>query len=219
MLRPLLACAAALLLAACAGTPLPPPGPIVTSIAVNEADAGWHTDVCLRRGDATPWLLALPQNFDGARFLCFGFGERRYMVEHDHSVFVMLSALLPSNGAIVMTPVRGGPETLFGPGNTVYVGISRAGAAGLAAFLRASIRTDASGQPVLLGPGQPPGREYFAATADYDGFNTCNTWTGTALRTAGVPVDDGALFAHEIMGQVRAVAAAQAKGGASYAGE
>jgi len=204
------ATALTLTLAACT-TPLPPPGPVATSLAVVVADNNWHTDVCVRGEDAGPFLLGMLRGFDGARYLCFGFGDKQFMVEHDHSVLTMVSAMLPSQAAVVMTPVRGGPELLYGAENAVIVGISRAGADGLVAFIRASVQTDAAGAPVSLGTGVPDGRIYYAATASYYGLNTCNTWTGTALRTAGVPVDDGALFASDVMRQVRPYAASQAK--------
>jgi hypothetical protein len=142
--------------------------------------------------------------------LCFGFGLQRFMVEHDHSLLTVLSAALPSRAAIAMTPLPGPPEALFGAENVVSLGISRAGASGLAAFLRASIAADADGTPRSLGDGPVPGRIFYAAATSYYGLNTCNTWTGTALRSAGIPVDDGALFASDVMRQVRPIAAAQA---------
>ncbi len=200
---------ALLLLAGCA-TPLPPPGPVATGLVVTIDDNGWHTDICLRAEDADPWLIGLARDFDNPRFLCFGFGLQRFMVEHDHSLFTVLSAALPSRAAIAMTPLPATPEAMFGADNVVHLGISRTGANGLAAFIRASIRADADGTPKNLGDGPAPGRIFYAAAASYDGLNTCNTWTGTALRSAGIPVEDGALFASDVMRQVRPIAAAQA---------
>ena len=198
-------------LAGCATTPLPPPGPVVTSIAAVVADNSWHTDVCIRAEESGPALLALVKPGTAARFLCFGFGDEQYMVRHDHGTLTLISAMLPSRGAIVVTPAPDGPAALYGAENTVDLGVSRAGADGLAAFLRASIQTDPAGNPIRLGDGPVPGRVFLAATANYDGLNTCNTWTGSALRSAGIPVKDGALFASDVMVQVRTFAAAQAR--------
>ncbi len=203
-------CTLVLLLAGCV-TPLPPPGPVATDMVVAVDDDGWHTDICVRAEDADPWLMGLAKNADNPRFLCFGFGLQRFMVEHDHSLFTVLSAALPSRAAIAMTPLPTTPEAMFGAGNVVSVGISRAGVKGLVAFIRASIRTQADGTPENLGDGPVPGRVFYASAASYYGLNTCNTWTGTALRSAGIPVDDGALFASDVMRQVRPIAAAQAK--------
>src|SRR6185437_2708186 len=97
-----------LVLAGCATTtPIPSPAPFaessppVTTIAVVRRD--WHTDVCIRNEDAGAAVRALTAGFDGARFLCFGFGERRYVFERDHGVFAALAALFQSRAALLMT--------------------------------------------------------------------------------------------------------------------
>jgi hypothetical protein len=201
--------------AACGPAPeLPPPGPVATTLTVAVADTGWHTDVCIRAENAGAWLMQLPRDFDGARFLCFGFGNRQYMVEHDHRLVVQIRSMLPSDGAIVMTPVRDDPSSFFGAENVLPVGISRAGAAGLATFLRGSIAADTGGKPVLLATSPIPGRLYFSATDLYGGLYTCNSWTEDALRSAGLPLKGGALFAGEVLDQVKAIAAEQARSGA-----
>jgi hypothetical protein len=197
--------------------PSPPSGPVATRITVAVADTGWHTDVCIRREDAGAWLLTLPQQPAAARFLCFGFGDKKYMVDHDHSLFATLLSGLPSDAAIVMTPLPDAPATFFGAENVIDVGISRAGAAGLADYVRASIRADAAGKAERLGDGPVPGRLFFAATDLYGGLNTCNTWTGTALQAAGLKIRDGALFASDVTDQVKAIAAAQAEAAAKQA--
>lgn len=200
-------CAITLALAACAApVALPPPGPVAGSLAV--AKRGWHTDVCLRREDAEARIAALARGFEDARFLCFGFGERDYMVEQDHGPLTMLSALLPSRATLVATALRDPPATAFGAANVASIGVSRAGLAGFQAFVLESLRTDGAGQPVQLSEDAYRHRDsvFYAATATYDGFYTCNTWTGDALRSAGVPVNDGALFAGDVMRQVRKLA-------------
>ncbi len=203
--------AIAVALAACSATPpMPPPGPVVASIEVVER--GRHTDVCIRREDADAWVLALAQGFDTTRFICVGFGEREYMVGHDHSTLAMLSALLPSQAALIMTALRDRPGVAFPDGTVVSLGVSGAGLAGLQAFLRTSTQTDAAGSPVRLADGPYPGSVFYAATATYDGLANCNTWTADALRSAGLPVNDAVLFSSEVMRQAQRLAATQAAG-------
>lgn len=201
-------------LAACSTVPppsaIPVPGPAVTTVMAVER--GWHTDICLRTEDAGPWLMALAQGYNGARFLCFGFGERQYVVTHDHGPLVMLSALLPSQSALLMTVLRDSPSAAFGAANVVGVGVDRAGLSGLQAFLRRSVQTDDAGKPVRLGEGPYPGSAFFGATGTYDAFHTCNTWTASALRSAGLPVDDTVLFAGGVMRQARQLAAPSING-------
>jgi len=219
---------ATLALVACSSTPPdPPPGPVATTIAVVER--GWHTDVCLRAEDAGPWLLALAHGygFDGERFLCFGFGERQYVLTRDHGPLVTLAALLPSRAALLMTVLRDSPGAAFGSSNVVNLGISRDGLTALQAFLREAVQTDEAdkpqdnptednsdegthvGKPVQLGEGPYPGSVFFAATGTYDLFYTCNTWTASALRAAGLPFNTTVMFAGGVMRQARQLAAPQ----------
>jgi hypothetical protein len=213
-------------LVACSSSPpVPPPGPIATTIAVVER--GWHTDVCIRAEDAGPWLLALAHGygFDGEHFLCFGFGERQYVLTRDPGPLATISALLPSRAALLMTVLRDSPGAAFGSSNVVNLGISRDGLTGLQAFLRGAVQTDEAdqpqgnaadkpegnpaGKPVGLGEGPYPGSVFFAASGTYDLFYTCNTWTAAALRSAGLPVSTTVLFAGGVMRQARQLAAPQ----------
>lgn len=189
-------------LAACSTVPLvPSPGPVTTTIVV--ARRAWHTDVCVRSEDAGPRVLALAQGFEGARFLCFGFGERQYVVTREHGVLAALSALLPGQAAVLMTALRDSPAAAFGRSSVVTLGVSDAGLTGLQMFLQHSVQTDATGGPVRLADGPYPGSVFFAATGTYDAFYTCNTWTSDALRSAGLPIRGTVLFARDVMDQAR----------------
>jgi len=202
--------AVAAMLAACAATPvaMPPRGAVAATVTVVER--GWHTDICLRDEDAGPWVADLAQGFDGARYLCFGFGERRYLVTHDHGIVEMIAALFPSQAVLLMTVLKAAPAAAFGPDNVVELGVDRAGLAGLQAFVRDAVETGRKDEPVRLGDGPYPGSVFFAATGTYELRDTCNTWTASALIAAGLPVDDSVVFAGGVMRQARRLAALQA---------
>jgi uncharacterized protein (TIGR02117 family) len=202
-----------LVLAACAATtPIPSPTPFadasppVTTVAVVRRD--WHTDVCIHSEDAEPAVSAFAAGFDGARFLCFGFGERRYVFERDHGPFAALAALFPSHAALLMTVLRATPQDAFGASSVIDLRIGKRGLAGLNAFMQASVQTGDDGAPVRLGDGPYAGSVFFAATFTYDAFHTCNTWTARALRAAGLPVSDS-LFAGGVMHGAAGIAASQ----------
>lgn len=200
-----------MLLTGCTNTiPIPSSGPIATTIAV--VKRGWHTDICVRREDASAWIVMLAYGFDGARFLCFGFGERQYVVTRDHGLLALLSALLPSQAALLMTALHDTPDAAFGAANVVSLGVSRVGLTGLEAFMESSTQTDDPGRPIRLGKGPYPGSVFFGATGTYDGLYTCNTWTADALRSARLPVNNHVLFAGNLMYQVQRLATAQTGG-------
>ncbi|SDD92036.1 conserved hypothetical protein [Cupriavidus sp. YR651] len=199
-------------LAGCVSSPAAAPAaapepPVETTIDVVERE--WHTDVCIRTEDAGARLMPLLKGYDGSRFLCFGFGDRHYLVSRERGPMTLLSALLPGEGAILLTILRDTPAAAFSADNVVRLRISQAGSMRLQAFLGDAVQLDGSGAPVRLGDGPYEGGLYFGATATYAGFYTCNTWTAQALRTAGVPVYGPVLFAEGVMRQVREAAAAQ----------
>ncbi|HEX7910310.1 MAG TPA: DUF2459 domain-containing protein [Paraburkholderia sp.] len=179
-------------------------GPTATTIEVVERD--WHTDICIRSEDMDTSLASVAQDFDGARFFCFGFGERQYVVGRRHDPLTMIAALLPSKAALLMTALRAPPADAFGAANVVRLAINAAGRDGLQTYLRESLQTGPDGHPVLLGTGPYPGSAFYAAAGTYDAFHTCNTWTARALRSARLPVDDAVLFAGAVMRQARQLA-------------
>jgi len=206
--RWLVGCAMAATLAGCAGAPAAAPVTPVTTIDVVEGD--WHTEICIRTEDADARLLRLTVGYAGSRFLCFGFGDRQYLLSRERGPMTLISALFPGEGAILLTILRDTPAAAFGAGNVVRLPLDEAGISQLRQFLGDAVQTDASGKPIGLGDGPYDGGLYFAATATYAGFYTCNTWTAHGLRTAGVPVRGPVLFAEGVMRQVREIAAAAA---------
>lgn len=199
------AIAVALAIGGCAGAPAAAPqGPVTTTIDVVARD--WHTDICVRTDDAGPEIAVFAAGYDGSRFLCFGFGDRRYVLSRERDAWTLVSALIPGDGAILLTVLRDTPAAAFGADNVVRLGIDQAGLSRLRAFLVKSVQTDATGAPVHLGKGPYDGGLFLGATATYAGFYTCNTWTAEGLRTAGIPVSGPVLFASGVMTQVRALA-------------
>ncbi|MFC4704789.1 MULTISPECIES: DUF2459 domain-containing protein [Paraburkholderia] len=189
---------------------------MVSTVVV--ARRGWHTDVCVRSEDAGQLASSLATEFNGARYLCFGFGERQYVVMRTQNPLTALRALFPSRAAVLMTVLRDAPAEAFGVSNVAALEVTRAGLSGLEAFLQRSIQNDASGGPMRLGEGPYPGSEFFAATGTYDAFYTCNSWTADALRSAGLPVDGAVLLAGDLMHRVRRLADHQQLAAALRAG-
>jgi hypothetical protein len=207
--------AAALVAAACA--PLPPPPsttpaiPVAATIEVVARD--WHTDVCLRSEDADAGVRSLASGFEDVRYLCFGFGDRSYVVRRNHGIGTMLLALVPGRGVVLMTALRAPPADAFGAENVVTLAVGDAGLEGLRAYLRNAVERNGNGGAISLGAGPYEGGAYLSATAAYSLLYTCNTWTADALRHAGLPLAPIAVFADDVMMQVRRIAAEQSNSG------
>lgn len=201
--------AAALLLCGCT-TPighLAPPGPAIIYVI----ERGWHSDIGLPVEEIAGPLAALEQPFPGVHFLTFGFGERQFLLARRATLGGMLSALLPSRSALLMTALRAPPDAAFGAQHVVVLHVSRAGIARIEAAIRGELENSPAGQPVALAAGPYAGSVFYAALGTYDAFNTCNTWTAEMLRAGGLPVPTaGVLFVGQVMGTARSIAARQA---------
>ncbi len=189
-----------------------PPAPL--DVPIDFVERSWHTEICLAPADLSGKLATLTREFADPHLLCIGFGERQYMMEHDHSVGVMLASLAPSEAVVLAIPLWVPPaeayDTASGQASVLPLHISRPGADNLSGFIWRSLQLGADGRPVVLRTGLNQGSLFFAASGAYDAFATCNTWTASALRAAGLPIDDAVIFAGDLTSQVRKVAAAQA---------
>jgi uncharacterized protein (TIGR02117 family) len=202
----------ALLLCGCATLDAPVVLPPASDDAViYVVGRGWHSDICLPVDEITGPLTMLARPFPGVRFLTFGFGERQFLLTRHPSFLGMLSALLPSRSALLMTALSATPEAAFGATQVVPLHLTHAGLARIEAMLWQQIEKSPDGTPILLADGPYPGSVFYAATDTYDAFFTCNTWTTDMLHAGGLPVSGaGVLFESQVMTMARAVAAQQA---------
>lgn len=201
--------AGAFLLCSCASPvgQVGPPGNAVVYVI----DRGWHTDIGLPGSEVAGPLAMLEQRFPGVRFLTFGFGERQFLLSRQPTVGGMLSALLPSRSALLMTALGASPDAAFGARHVVVLYVTGAGLAGIEAAVWQELEKSPNGAPLLLADGPYPGSVFYAARGTYDAFDTCNTWTAAMLHAGGLPVaTSGVLFSGQVMGIARAIAARQA---------
>jgi uncharacterized protein (TIGR02117 family) len=171
----------------------------------------WHTDIGLPVDEIAGPLATLEKSFPGVRFLTFGFGERQFLVDRRKTFGGMLSALLPSRSALLMTALSATPDQAFGSDHVVTLRVSRAGLAGIETAIWQELEPSATGEPAILADGPYPGSVFYAARDTYDAVFTCNTWTAEMLRAGGLPMPAaGVLFAGQVMGMVRWIGARQA---------
>jgi hypothetical protein len=201
----------ALSLCACTtpSPPLPLPAPEDDAI-VYVIERGWHSDIGLPVTEITEPLAGLEQRFPGVRYLTFGFGERQFLLSRQATVGGMLSALLPSRSALLMTALAADPAAAFGAEHVVVLHVSREDVARIEVAVWQELDQPPDGEPVVLADGPYPGSVFYAARDTYDGLYTCNSWTMTMLHAGGLPVPTGVLFVGQVMDAVRSISARQA---------
>jgi hypothetical protein len=190
---------------------MPTRGPIpVGEATLYVVERGWHTDIGLSVEEVSRPLASLEEGFPGMRFMVFGFGERAYYMGQNSGSAEMLTALLPSESAILMTALNASPIEAFADHKVIILRLPPDDLARVASRLWDDLEKTADGRARRLADGPYVGSVFFASNETYDAFHTCNTWTALLLREAGFPVDPHVLFADQVMRQVRVIATRQA---------
>jgi hypothetical protein len=126
-----------------------------------------------------------------ARYFLFGWGDSAFYQSDGRDLWLGLKALAP--GGPVIAHVIGATrpvESFYPPSELVALGVSRAGAAALAARLAETLQLDGDGTAQIVAPGHAGAHSYFlAARGEFNLFQVCNQWVARTLRTAGIDVD------------------------------
>jgi hypothetical protein len=167
----------------------------------------WHIDIGFSASDLDPPLKSMGAGFAGARFLLFGFGDRRYLQSKSKRVPNMLGALWPGQGLLLMTGLAGTPAQAFGTGEIITLPVSAQQLRAAQTAILASVALR-DGAPISDGPGPYPGSAYWRAIQTYSAFHTCNTWAAETLKAASFPVrSTGVIFAAQLWEQARRISA------------
>ncbi|WP_235525132.1 MULTISPECIES: TIGR02117 family protein [unclassified Sphingomonas] len=180
------------LLAGLAGGAIPAGGTTpARGIRIYVEDNGIHTGIVVpaRIGDVNFDDLVRPGDFADSRhaghaWRSFGWGERGFYLGTptwaDVKPATILAAALGSNAVVMHVDALPDPAGQRG----VYpLTLSPGQYRRLAAHIRASF---APGHAPIAGYG--PSDAFYPARGRYSAVTTCNSWTGAALRAAGVPM-------------------------------
>ncbi len=174
-------------------------------VPVAVADYGWHTGLIVPAKALGTVLTGLHGHFRHARYLGFGWGNRRFYESSKQGLGLALRSILPSSSVVLLqgfgSRLRAGEEA----GATLHwLCVSRSGVRRLDRFLADYFRKGPHGHFIGVEPGMLPHSEFFASTGTYDAFHTCNTWTAEALHAAGLPVNShGIVFAGQLLTEIR----------------
>ena len=167
------------------------------------ARRGWHIDLGLAVEDLSQPLAGIASHVPGTRYAFFGFGDRHYLMAAKHDAPVLLSALWPGAGIVLLTDLSNSPQEAFGESNVIALQLDAEQLRVLQAFIWNSLRSH-DGTVDVYREGPYDGSAYFLASWKYSAFHTCNTWGAKALKAAGFRVHTaGVVFAHQLWVQAR----------------
>lgn len=166
------------------------------------ASNGWHTSIVLARSDLPAGAIPEADDFPGAAYLEFSWGDARYFPAPEKGLGMIMSALLtPTPAVLHLAGLPAHPRSVFPTAEVVELKLTAEGFSTLVAYLNQTFARDNAAPSTQ---GLYRFSRFYPATGSFHLFNTCNTWTARGLATAGVPVTvTGTLQAEDLMAQLR----------------
>ena len=88
------------------------------------ARRGWHIDVGLRVEELRGARRSVAKEFPGARYVFFGFGDRRYLTAKRHGSSTLAAALWPGEGLMLVTAIANPPSEAFGEEHVITLPVT-----------------------------------------------------------------------------------------------
>jgi len=210
----------ALSLAACQ-TAAPPPSPAASpgtavpdsdqadagEVVIHVTSNGWHSEIVVARANVPAGAIPETADFAEASYLSFGWGDAAYYPAPEATLGMTLrAALWPTPAVVHLAGLRAPPQEAYPKNETLQLRLSAAGFQAVLTYIDASFERGGRPRARPSAPGLYSFSRFYPATGKFHLFNTCNTWTAKALKTAGVPVDIATSNrAEELMSQLRAL--------------
>jgi hypothetical protein len=167
------------------------------------ARRSWHVDVGVAVADLDPSLRKVAEHFPRARFLFFGFGDRRYLLTRHRGPATLSGSIWPGAGLLLITALENQPEQAFGDSHVVHISLTDTQQRALMGAIAAAFESNPL-DPQFIEPGPYDGSAYAAAGARYSGLHTCNTWAAEVMQRSGLPISSsGVIFASQVWSRVR----------------
>lgn len=171
------------------------------------ASNGWHSAIFVLRSAITEKNLPEIDDFSGALYIGFGWGDADYFPARDPGFTTLLSAaLVPTPSVIHVTGLRVSPRDAYPRDQVVALTLSHDGFGKLVRYIADTFDRRRSRRAETIAPGLDPNSRFYRARGEFHLFNTCNSWTARGLAAAGFAIDpDGLVRAEDLMAEVRAL--------------
>lgn len=207
-------CAAVfLLLTACSSVPDPQAIPLDgTSNTIYFIYRDWHTSIMVEGERFREFSRAartgdLSAEVENARYVRVGWGDGDYFTGKSTTMVTATKALLISGySAVQFLGYESDPFQTIPPDNLVPLAITDAALADLVSYFDDSVAQDTHGAAVRLPNYVENSGVFLQSSKRYGLLSNCNTWSGSALQIAGLPIRSAFhLTAQSVFDQARAI--------------
>lgn len=152
----------------------------------------WHAAIVLRTEDLSSGNLPELNDFPGARFVEFSWGDQDYFPDPNAGVLMALKAAFLSRGSVLHAVGFDAAVKNFYPRATlVELRLSAPAYDRLISFISESFARPEGRSRAPARSGLFSYSRFYPSPRKFSIANTCNTWVARALETAGLPVAPG----------------------------
>ena len=178
-----------------------PPVPGRGPYRVFMADWGYHTSIVVEQPPG--WRLG-PPGEEGAPFVEFAWGDRRFYMESNYKA-LFATLFLPTESVMYLDGQKVPPQ---GSGGARAVFVRKVDAATLRALLteleRSILHAPSGERPAPFAPARGYSGRFYPAHGAYLWAGDCNWWTVVRLRGAGLAGRGrGVVFSGQVAGRLR----------------
>ena len=182
-----------------------PPAAAAPCKTIHVVSHGWHTGVIISRADISTNIWPAQRDFAPFESVEVGWGDDGFYRCDKITLAITLKALFwPTPSVLQVVGFNGPPEREFPESQVIRVELSPEGFKRLCIFIDRAYARTAAGRAIPLGPGLYGTSEFYRANGSYYFPKTCNSWTASALRSAGCPMTPlWSVTAGSVMSQAR----------------
>lgn len=160
-----------------------------TSHIIAITNHGWHTGIVLSSQDAIEYMPFLFEQFGGAPFIEFGWGDRGFYQARDITAGLAVLALFwPTDTVVHVVAVNTNPAVYFATSDVIELKLTHSQMKSLRQFILISFFHDSTGRVVKTVEGIYGNSQFYKGEGSYYLFNTCNKWTAKGLKSAGLDI-------------------------------
>ena len=149
----------------------------------------WHTSLLIDASTLVSHSRYLKEDALDQQYVRIGWGDGNYFTGKSKSFGSATRALIASShSALQVISYSQSPFATIPADTRVPIAISAKGMRNLIRYLDKSFARNDAGQVIPLQAYQVNTGNFYQASGHYSLFSNCNTWSGRALKAAGLPV-------------------------------
>ena len=148
-----------------------------------------HSGIVVKQIDIPKKLWFEKRDFPNNDLIEVGWGDREfYMAKKATPGLGMKAIFLPTSSVLHVVGVNNPIQEFFPGSKVIEFMVADEGIVNLCQFIDDSYMRDNHRNSFYLGKGKYGYSKFYLAKGTFSLFNTCNTWSGRALKSAGIPI-------------------------------